>query len=261
MMLTQSEIHRRVAGFERWHYELDLKGVVTPIWNPDCKNRHRQRKRYFFDPVVSFYGGSLRGKRVLDLGCNAGFWSLAAIEAGCDFVCGIDGRTMHIEQAKLVFQANDVNLSRYRFLEADLFALDWGELGHYDLVLCLGLLYHVSRPVELIDRIQRVNRDILVIDTAICPGADAVLHLRRDNQADPRNALTSSLVCVPSAAAVVEMTRDAGYHCLPLEPRFDDYTAAEDFRDGSRLAFVCAKQSDLAPLASYARVSPLGGAT
>ena len=34
--------------------------------------------------------GSLKGLRVLGLGCNAGWWSLKAIEAGCDFVAGID---------------------------------------------------------------------------------------------------------------------------------------------------------------------------
>jgi ribosomal protein L11 methylase PrmA len=41
---------------------------------------------------------------VLDLGCNAGFWSLAAIDAGADLVVGIDGRQMHIDQANLVFE-------------------------------------------------------------------------------------------------------------------------------------------------------------
>jgi tRNA (mo5U34)-methyltransferase len=70
------------------------------------------------------FGGSLEGKRVLDLGCNAGFWSLLSVEAGCEYVLGIDGRRMHVEQANFVFQVRGVERSRYEFLEANLFDLD-----------------------------------------------------------------------------------------------------------------------------------------
>jgi 2-polyprenyl-3-methyl-5-hydroxy-6-metoxy-1,4-benzoquinol methylase len=61
-------------------------------------NSHEQRKCYFFGPLIELCGGSLKGKRVLDLGCSAGFWSLDAVESGCDFVLGIDGRQMQIDQ-------------------------------------------------------------------------------------------------------------------------------------------------------------------
>lgn len=80
------QLRERVAIFPRWHYEFDLNGVRTPIFNHRHVNRHEQRKNYFFRPLVRLCGGSLSGKRVLDLGCNAGFWSLMAIEAGADYV-------------------------------------------------------------------------------------------------------------------------------------------------------------------------------
>ena len=57
-------------------------------------NRHQQRRSYFFDPLVNALGGSLRGRRVLDLGCSAELWSLLALQAGAEFVLGIDGRSM-----------------------------------------------------------------------------------------------------------------------------------------------------------------------
>src|SRR5262245_43303161 len=99
------DLAAEVARFERWHYQFDLGGVRTPIFDPDHVRRHAERRAYFFEPLVRLCGGSLRGKRVLDLGCNAGWWSLQAIEAGCDHVLGIDGRPAHIEQAELVFRA------------------------------------------------------------------------------------------------------------------------------------------------------------
>src|SRR5207244_13180843 len=50
-------------------------------------------------------GGSLQGRRVLDLECNAGLWSLLALQAGAEFVLGTAGRRMFIEQAEFVFEA------------------------------------------------------------------------------------------------------------------------------------------------------------
>jgi tRNA (mo5U34)-methyltransferase len=237
------EIRRRVMSFERWHYQFDLAGVTTPIWYPGCVNRHAQRKRHFFDPLVRFCGGSLRGKRVLDLGCNAGFWALAAVEAGCDYVRGIDGRAMHVAQANLVFDVKGVERERYDFVEGNVFEVAWGD--GFDIVLCLGLLYHVNRPVELLERIARANTDLLVVDTAIVPGDESALYMLREDVEDPRSAVRSGLVLVPTASAVIEMLRSCGYHGVMLHPSFDDYTAADDFRDGKRRAFVCAKRAPL----------------
>src|SRR5690606_28533614 len=93
--MDQEQIRQKIASFPRWHYQFDLAGNLTPIFREKWIIRHRERKRYFFDPVVDLCGGSLKGKRVLDLGCNAGFWSLNAAEAGADFVLGVDGRQMH----------------------------------------------------------------------------------------------------------------------------------------------------------------------
>jgi len=77
--IQDEEIRQKIASFPRWHYRFDLKGNLTPIFEERFANRHEQRKKYFFDPLVQLFGGSLAGKRVLDLGCNAGFWSLSPL--------------------------------------------------------------------------------------------------------------------------------------------------------------------------------------
>ena len=102
--MDTAEIQKRVNRVERWHYKFDLNGISTPISDKTRINRHEQRRRYLFDSLLATFGGSLAGKRVLDLGSNAGFWSLTAIESGCNSVLGIDGRQMHTDQANLVFE-------------------------------------------------------------------------------------------------------------------------------------------------------------
>ncbi|RMD69308.1 MAG: DUF1698 domain-containing protein, partial [Gammaproteobacteria bacterium] len=230
------ELRRRVQAFPRWHYAIDLgHGIETPIHDPTWANRHRQRKRYFFDPLVK--AGLFQGKRVLDLGCNAGFWSLAAVEAGCSFVLGIDARRMHIEQAELVFKAKGIPKERYRFVHANIFDVAL-PASSFDIALCLGLLYHTCKPMELLERIRAANTDILIIDSTVANRPEAILKLRREPLDDPRMSADYELVALPSPAAIQEMTQVLGYTCLPLEPRFDRWEGCEDFQKGDRLAFA-----------------------
>jgi SAM-dependent methyltransferase len=246
--MDTDEIRERVASFSQWLYEFDLKGVKTPIWNEAHRNRHRQRVEYFFKPVVDLFGGSLEGKRVLDLGCNAGFWSLQAARAGADYVHGIDGRQMHVDQANLVFEALEIERSRYDFEFGNVLTRDFTDLGSFDLVLCLGLLYHIAKPFELFENLAKVSTDVLLIDTGVSSLPGSVIELRRESTEDVRFAIDYELVMFPTKRAVIDMVRQFGYHAVPLEPRMPNYEGMIDYVTGNRFAFVAAKKSDVSTL-------------
>jgi tRNA (mo5U34)-methyltransferase len=242
------EVRRRIDSFPVWNYEFDLGGVKTPALTKNRANRHEQRFRYFFTPLVDLSGGSLKGKRVLDLGCNAGFWSLKAIEAGCDFVLGIDGRAMHIAQANLVFEAKSVETSRYHFIEDDIFVAPLQSFGTFDIVLCLGLMYHVSKHVDLMEKITTVNSDVLLIDTDLDMMPGSYFRARWESTDKPLHATDRGFVMSPTQGAVVELVRAFGYEVAVLRPQLSDYSGARRYRQGRRKAFLCAKQSPLSSL-------------
>lgn len=244
------DLAAEVARFERWHYQFDLGGVRTPIFDPDHVRRHAERRAYFFEPLVRLSGGSLRGKRVLDLGCNAGWWSLQAIEAGCDSVVGIDGRPAHIEQAELVFRAKGVDPDRYLFLQGNFLEADLARHGPFDIVLALGILYHVSKPIELLERIRHANTDLLVIDTALSRARGAFLEMVREPTDEPRNAVDRGLVLWPTLTGLLEIVRELGYAARCLEPRFGDWRGSEDYRRGLRRAVIASRKTDLSPLSA-----------
>jgi len=249
--LTREKIEREVNRLSPWHYQFELCGALTPIHAKEWINRHQQRKRYFFDPLVK--ANLFNGKRVLDLGCNAGFWALNAIDAGCEYVLGIDAREVHIEQANLVFRLMGVPAPRYRFIRDNVFTESrdlWGV--QFDIVLCLGLLYHVCKPVELLEKISRVNTDLLLIDSTICDNDGSIIELREEPLDDPRMSADYELVFLPSPKAVHKMVAAVGYCCHTLEPEFDNWEGCDDFRGGDRYAFACSKQTDLA--AVYANI-------
>ena len=258
-VMDSDEIKRRIASFPRWHYEFDLKGHVTPVFSKAHVRRRHERRRYFFDPLVQLFGGSFEGKRVLDLGCNAGFWSLCAIEAGCDFVLGIDGRQMYIDQANYVFEVKEVERDRYHFAVANIFDLNLADFGSFDIVLCLGLLYHVSKPMDLMEKMAEVNSDIVVVDTLLSSSRGSYLELLHEPLEEPLTAVDYELVMYPTRQAVIDMARQFGYSVVVLKPQFQSYRNAWDYRLGFRRAFLCARKTDLAkaPL----KVEPLRAMT
>src|SRR5262249_37408365 len=52
--------------------------------------------------------------------------------------------------------------------------------GDFDVVLCLGLLYHLDRPVAWLQQAAAATRAVLIVDTHLAPDDDAIVHL------DPR---------------------------------------------------------------------------
>jgi len=244
------ELRERIAGFPRWHYRFEFDdGVSTPISDRGQLNRHEQRRRYFFEALLRVTGGSLRGHRVLDLGCNAGFWSLVAIEAGADFVLGVDGRQMYIDQANLVFEAKGIDRTRYRFEQGNIFERDLGE--GFDVVLCLGIMEVTAKPVELFELMTRAGAELIVIDTVISRAASSFFEVSRLN--DPRNAVDHELVLLPSRDAVIELAGEFGFEAVPLAQNITDYTGMDDYLHQRRLAFVCSRSTPLDALPRAAR--------
>lgn len=181
----------------------------------------------------------------MDLGCNAGFWSLAAIENGCDYILGIDGRQMHVDQANFIFEVNEVEPTRFDFISGNIYDLVNKDLGDFDIVFFFGLMYHINKPIELLELISSVNSDTLVIDTLLSEKEGSLLEIRHESLDEPRNAIDYELVLVPTKNAVLEMTNQFGYQAKTLEPNFSDYEGSHDYQGGYRKAFICSKRSNL----------------
>lgn len=243
--MDTDELQDRIAEFPIWSYQFEFEGgVKTPIADWQRLNRQQQRHAYFFKALLGLTGGSLEGRRVLDLGCSSGLWSLHAVEAGADYVLGIDGKDGYIEQAKLVFEAKGIDRSRYGFEQANVF--EWEPSERFDVVLCLGLLNVVSKPVALFELMERSGAELIVIDTGLSCAPGGLFEMAR--LTEPRNAVDYDMALVPTRQAVIELAGQFGFRAVPLAQSISDYTSMEDYRRGERLAFICSKGLSLAAL-------------
>jgi SAM-dependent methyltransferase len=241
--MTSSDLAARIAAFPRWHYAFDLAGHSTATPGVTRVARHAKRLPYLLDPLITACGGSLAGRRVLDLGCNAGYWALHALRHGAAYVLGVDARAMHIEQASLVFEVEGINRDRYRFVRADVLRADWAAWGRFDIVFCLGLLYHVNRPFDLLERIASSGARFVLIDTVLSKLSGAAFEMRSETTDDPRNAIGSSMVLLPTREAIISLATAHGFDARILEPVFGDWNECDDYRQGDRRGFLLSRRT------------------
>src|SRR5690349_23181339 len=100
-----SEIRRRVAELGDWFHNLDLSGVQTA---PEhfLGDYPRIKWRHFAHAIPA----DLSGKSVLDIGCNAGFYSLEMKRRGASRVVGIDSDPRYLAQARLAVEISGLDI-------------------------------------------------------------------------------------------------------------------------------------------------------
>jgi tRNA (mo5U34)-methyltransferase len=152
--LSRAEIRRRAEALGEWFHNIDLAGAPTAPnhFLGDYPNVKWKR----FEHAIS---KDLTGRTVLDIGCNAGFYSLEMKRRGAERVVGIDFDDRYLEQARF---AAEVKGAEIEFRKLSVY--DVAELGErFDIVLFMGVLYHLRHPLLALDLIHdHVAGDLLV---------------------------------------------------------------------------------------------------
>ncbi len=188
-----------------WFHTIDLgDGVVTQ--GVDDSPRSLRRAHLPSD---------LTGKTVLDVGAWDGFYSFEAERRGAASVLATDhfawqaaggGRAT----GKAGFElAREALGSKVEDVEVDVLDLSRARAGTFDVVLFLGVLYHLRHPLLALERVASVAGELLVLETAV----DLSLTRRPAMAFYPGLELAGDHTnwWGPNEAAVVAMLRDVGF--------------------------------------------------
>ena len=187
----------------------------------------------------------LSGKRALDIGCNAGFYTFELAKRGAEVV-GLDVDERYLAQARWAAERFGLE-ERVELRQGQVYDLARDD-GEYDVVLFLGVLYHLRYPLLGLDIVAGHVRELLVLQTLTMPGEavvepppdvpfdererllepgwPAMAFIERELAGDPTNWWA------PNHAAVEAMVRSAGLEVVARPgpelyvcrrgPRYDD---------------------------------------
>lgn len=143
--LSRAEIEQRVHALGDWFHNLDLGGVQT------APNHFLgDYPRIVWQTISGALPVDLSGKTVLDLGCNAGFFSLELKRRGAARVVGVDSDPRYLAQARLASEVSGLAIEL-----RELSVYDVAQLGErFDVVLFMGVLYHLRHPLLALDLLR-----------------------------------------------------------------------------------------------------------
>jgi tRNA (mo5U34)-methyltransferase len=224
------EIRQRVVELGDWFHNMNLGGVSTAPTHflgdyPACK----------WQTFAHAVPEDLSGCSVLDVGCNAGFYSLEMKRRGAARVVGIDSDPAYLAQARFAAEVAGADIE---FRHMDVYHVN--ELGEmFDLVLFMGVLYHLRHPLLALDllwehavgktlvfqslmrghrEVPRVAGDYSFWETRIfeCAGFPAMYFVEQRYAGDPTNWW------IPNRACAEAMLRSAGFE-IEQNPDEDVY--------------------------------------
>jgi tRNA (mo5U34)-methyltransferase len=167
----ERSLEESIAALAPWFQNLRLQGIQTAPQHflgdyPEVKFAR------FRDAIPR----DLDGKTVLDIGCNAGFYSLEMKRRGAAHVLGIDTDEHYLRQARFAARTEKVDVE---FRQMSVW--DVAELGrHFDVVIFMGVLYHLRHPLLALDLIhEHVAKDLLIFQS-MQRGSDEVEDVEAD---------------------------------------------------------------------------------
>jgi tRNA (mo5U34)-methyltransferase len=189
----------------RWYHTIDLgHGVITK----GVDNTPERLARVQLPADLS-------GRSVLDIGAWDGFFSFEAERRGAARVVASDYYAWHglgwgTSQGKAAFQlAREALSSRVEDVDVDLMDLRPDRIGSFDVVLLLGVLYHLPNPLLALERVAAVTKDLLILETVVdmvgISRPAAAFYPDKELNGDPTNWWG------PNQAAVQGMLRSVGF--------------------------------------------------
>lgn len=228
--VAEHSLQHAIEALGPWFHNLELNGIKTAPGHflgdyPEVKFAH------FRDTLPA----DMSGLSVLDVGCNAGFYSLEMKRRGAARVLGIDTDEHYLRQARFAAEVLSLEVSFERLPVWDIAAL--GE--RFDLVIFMGVLYHLRHPLLALDLIhehvakdlflfqsmQRGSHDLAMIEedydfTAPAPfdepGYPKLHFIERRYSHDETNWW------VPNRACVEAMLRSSGFN-IEAQPETEVY--------------------------------------
>ncbi|HEX4696327.1 MAG TPA: TIGR04290 family methyltransferase [Candidatus Udaeobacter sp.] len=248
----RAQLAHQIRALGDWFHNIEISGIQTAPHH--FLGDYPRVKWERFQHAIP---ADLRGKTVLDIGCNGGFYSIEMKRRGADRVVAIDFDDRYLAQARFAAKAFGYEIELRK-----LSVYDVHELGEqFDVVLFLGVLYHLRHPLLALDLIhEHVARDLFIFqslqrgsetiepveddyefwepDVFDRPGFPKLYFVEKRYAGDPTNWW------IPNRAAVEAMLRSSGFEIVD-HPETEVFVCRHrTLPDGPRAIYASIRRDD-----------------
>jgi tRNA (mo5U34)-methyltransferase len=161
-----AELRRQVEALGPWFHNLHLPGGVQTVPDHFLGGDFPSFK---WQQIEGSIPQDLSGWRVLDVGCNAGFYSFELARRGAS-VLAVDVDEHYLAQAR--WAARQFGLQdRVEFRQQQVYDLARSAEA-FDLVWFMGVFYHLRYPLLALDILAQRTRRMMVFQTLSMPGEE-----------------------------------------------------------------------------------------
>jgi tRNA (mo5U34)-methyltransferase len=240
---TRGEIEARIATVPFWWHSIDVgQGITT---------RGHKTPTHLAAELKSLRLPDLCKKTVLDIGAWDGFYSFAAERLGAERVTALDHFvwSTDLKEHKKYYDdciargvspepyetmpyykplelpgkrgfdiARELRGSKVESIVADFMNTDLKAIGTFDVVLFLGVLYHMKYPIESLERLAALTREVAIIETeaVFLPGLEEHAFCEYFEKGELNHDISNWWA--PNQKALVGMCRTAGFRNVTVTP-------------------------------------------
>ena len=222
------ELREELAREPNWMYPWPLPGPPLTLLNPELASVHATRAE-MIQPAIRAALAQSPDATAVDLACSEGWFAHRLLDWGASRVVGLDIRQQNVHRATLMRDHFGVPAHRLALRQANLYDLPFIPEEQFDVVLLLGLIYHVEDPVGAFRRARALTKGLMVVESQLTRQIEPIVHgwgtsdsaeaaegsfatrMELDAESNPVASSGGVLSLVPNRAALRQMATVAGF--------------------------------------------------
>ncbi|MCE9616379.1 MAG: DUF1698 domain-containing protein [Lentisphaerae bacterium] len=241
--LSPDEIRRQIATRPFWWHRIE---VAPGIFTPGHKDTPGELKQRIGLPE------RLDGMTVLDIGAAEGFYAFECERRGAR-VTSVDRGSAEDSGLGLVRRLLG---SRVEHVACSIYNLDPKVVGQFDLVLCLGVIYHLRYPLLALDVLHGLCKGSMILESQVCDR----WFIKEDQSTTALDSMSPELVKAPLAQFYPgdELNNDITNWWAPNQVGLikmletSGFKSRVQFSDGVRVVLHCQKVERTTPAQQWA---------
>jgi tRNA (mo5U34)-methyltransferase len=155
----------------RWQLAHDL---AVPVLNDELPTVHTTRAELAEPVARAALQAAGSNARALDVASHEGWFAHRLLEWGAREVVAVDIRDVNVRRAKLLRDHFGIPAETLRVEQANVYDLSAETIGRFDVVLMLGLIYHLENPIGALRVARDLTRGVCLVESQLTRQRDPI---------------------------------------------------------------------------------------